>query len=100
MASSGDKTLGDDEHQDGKGSNAANSNSDDEEAEESSSDATSQSSHSSSESDDEMPACTALPVKDTEKGTSTKEDKMGAPNSSELPPDADNKVTEAEQKCQ
>ena len=70
MADSADKAPGNDEHQDGEGSNTANSNSDDEEAEESGSDvegSTSQGSQSSSESNDEMLAHTAFPVKETEK---------------------------------
>ena len=102
-AGSDDEAPGDDEHKAGEGSNIANSSSDVKEAKRSGSEvegSTSQGSQSSLESDDEMPVHAAIPWKETGKDTATKEAKTTAPSSSQLPPDADSKVTQAEQKCQ
>ena len=102
-ANSGDKAPGDDEHQASEGSVIANSSSDVEEAEWSGGKvegSTSQNSQDSLQSDGEMPVHAATPSQETGKDTATKGAKTSASSSSQLPPDADNKVTEAEWKCQ
>ena len=100
-AGSDDEAPGDDEHQAGESSDSVSSSSNVEEAKKSGSEAegsTCQSSQSSSESDGEMPVHAAVPPRDTGKDTAAKEAKTSSPSSFKLPPDADSKVTEAEQK--
>ena len=102
-AGSDDEAPEDDEHQAGESSDSTNSSSDGKEDEKSDGEAegsTSQSSQSSSESDGEMPVLPVAPSKETGKDTATKEAKMSAPSSSQLPPNTDSKATEAELKCQ
>ena len=103
VAGSGDEAPGDDEHQASEGSDIANSSSNVKEAERSGGGvegSTSQNSQSSSESNGEMPVHAAVPSKETGKDTATKGAKTSAPSSSQLPPDTDSKVSEAEWKCQ
>ena len=102
-AGSDDEAPEDDEHQAGESSNSTSSSNDAEEAEKSDGEvegSTSQSSQSSSESDGEMPVLAATPLKEMGKDTATKEAKMSALSASQLPPNTNNKATEAELKCQ